>query len=77
TAQFISNWERGISHPPMSTIKILSKLYGVPVESFYNAALEDELAEVRKKLHAKYFGNKKTSKKTLEDEHLKSQTDNI
>ena len=30
--QFISNWERGVSYPPLTTLKPLAKKYGVEVE---------------------------------------------
>ena len=53
SGQFISNWERGISMPPYSSVKTLAKLYGVdPVKVFHivwetnkEAALEKALDE--------------------------------
>lgn len=35
SAQFISNWERGISHPPMNALPRLAQLYKVPTEELY------------------------------------------
>ncbi len=34
TAQFVSNWERGISMPPLEALPRLSKLLEVPAKDF-------------------------------------------
>lgn len=40
TAQFVSNWERGVSKPPVSSLKQLAKLYGQSPDAFFNHYLE-------------------------------------
>lgn len=46
TPQFISNWERGISAPPMKTLKKLAQLYKTPAEDMFHCLLEDTLHQV-------------------------------
>jgi transcriptional regulator with XRE-family HTH domain len=47
TAQFISNWERGISLPPVSAVPVLAKLYGVPRKSLLNTIFEAQMRELQ------------------------------
>jgi transcriptional regulator with XRE-family HTH domain len=42
SAQFISNFERGIASPPFSKLKALIRLYKMPVEKVMNLVLEGE-----------------------------------
>lgn len=35
TPQFISNWERGVSYPPIRALKTLAKLYDVDAEELF------------------------------------------
>jgi transcriptional regulator with XRE-family HTH domain len=54
TAQFISNWERGISNPPISTIKKICQLYKVSNEEVYEIVLAQSIQEVTDSLRAKF-----------------------
>ncbi len=40
SAQFISNFERGITSPPLKKLKILIELYGLPVEKVMDLILK-------------------------------------
>lgn len=51
TAQFVSNWERGISMPPMETLPVLAKLMKIPPRDFIDV-LNDYHEQVLK-LHKK------------------------
>ena len=42
SAQFISNFERGIAAPPLNKMKVLTKLYKLPVEEVVNLMIEAE-----------------------------------
>lgn len=42
SAQFISNFERGISSPPLKKLKELIRLYRMPVDKVMNLVLEGE-----------------------------------
>lgn len=41
--QFVSNWERGQSTPPIHTIKKLSKIYGFDIKEFQKIYIESEV----------------------------------
>ena len=58
SAQFISNWERGISSPPMKTLKQLGELYSVSAEDLYEIMVEDTLRRVEADLHREFYGAK-------------------
>lgn len=58
TAQFISNWERGVSQPPVSAIKKLSSMYSVPAELMLNHMIETAKAEVEADLKRKFNNSK-------------------
>jgi len=42
SAQFISNFERGIAVPPLKKLKILVKMYDMPVEVLMDMILDAE-----------------------------------
>jgi transcriptional regulator with XRE-family HTH domain len=50
--QLISNWERGLSAPPVRTLKKFAKLYGISVEDLYERLMEDSLRRTRLRLEA-------------------------
>ena len=50
TPQFISNWERGISTPPVKTIKKIEKIYRQQfAHEVYNAMVEDGVNKLKSK----------------------------
>lgn len=57
TAQFISNWERGVSSPPMNILKKLAEIYKVSLEEFYDVLLQATIEEAKVDLHKKVFGS--------------------
>lgn len=57
--QFISNWERGISHPPIETLKQIGKLYGISGEELYEAMVFTSIEDVKKSLRAKFNNSDK------------------
>lgn len=61
--QFISNWERGLSSPPVPKLKRLCKLYRVSIDEAYKSMLASTLDEVETKLHSQFYGNGAKSKK--------------
>lgn len=54
TSQFISNWERGLSEPPVPVIKTLAKLYKIDPEALFEVILEAHLEGVEKSLRLKF-----------------------
>lgn len=54
TPQFISNWERHLSLPPINAIKKMSKMYKEPAERIFSAILYTEIYNLRKKRFAEF-----------------------
>lgn len=58
TPQFVSNWERGISTPPVQTIKKIAELYKIPVDEIFNLLLQETLQQVTYDMKRKFYGKK-------------------
>lgn len=54
TSQFISNWERGVSHPPIPTIKKLGEIYSIDPESLFQATLQAKTSRIADELREKF-----------------------
>ncbi|HEX7676251.1 MAG TPA: helix-turn-helix transcriptional regulator [Bdellovibrio sp.] len=54
TPQFISNWERGISAPPVNAIKKLAQLYKISADSLFETLLEEEIRITSENLRRKF-----------------------
>ncbi|MBX2996439.1 MAG: helix-turn-helix transcriptional regulator [Bdellovibrionaceae bacterium] len=61
--QFVSNWERGLSSPPIHKLKKLCKLYHVSMDDAYKAMLQATLQEVESKLHSQFYGTSGRSRR--------------
>ncbi len=59
TPQFVSNWERGISHPPIAQLKKLAELYGIRAEDLFETFLEREIESIKKDLRRKFSASSK------------------
>lgn len=57
TPQFISNWERGVSQPPVVIIKTLAKLYKIDAEVLFNIILDEQIEATRKSLRQKFMSS--------------------
>lgn len=66
TSQFISNWERGISQPPINTLRTLANMYKVTAEQMFNVLLEETMVQVQADLKRKFYseGEEKTTEQT-------------
>lgn len=58
TSQFISNWERGLSTPPIEVLKVLADMYEVNPDSMFKAVLESAINRVTLNLKRKFYGRK-------------------
>lgn len=56
TPQFISNWERGISSPPINVLKKIAHIYNASAEELFEVVLETKIREVTKELRRKFYG---------------------
>ncbi len=59
--QFVSNWERGVSEPPIETLKKLSAIYEIDVDELFEITLEHIVAKVTDKMRSQFFGKARVS----------------
>lgn len=52
--QFISNWERGVSSPPIKVLKQISTLYKVNSDEVFNLILEHSLTQLKASMMRDY-----------------------
>ena len=52
TAQVISDWERGVRSPPSIMLKMLVKLYAVPMEQVFTLIMDEKTALLERKVRA-------------------------
>ena len=62
SAQYVSNWERGLTTPPGRTLRRLADLYQIPAEELYDVILEFMLKQTRVDLEKEYFGSRRTKR---------------
>jgi transcriptional regulator with XRE-family HTH domain len=58
TPQFVSNWERGVSQPPLKTLKKIGEMYKVSSDELFNVTLNHTIHEVTTDLKKKFYGRK-------------------
>ena len=63
TPQFISNWERGVSAPPIETIGTLARLYRISDEELFDILQKVTLDQVAHNLRERFMATKKVSNK--------------
>lgn len=57
--QFVSNWERGLSDPPIQTLRKISVLYNVSLEEVYRVTLESTIRKMTSEMKRKFTAGKK------------------
>ena len=57
TPQFISNWERGLSRPPIKDIKTIAKAYKVDADYLFTIIKDDILMKESQKLERWFRGS--------------------
>jgi DNA-binding XRE family transcriptional regulator len=60
TSQFISNWERGISQPPLATLRKIAELYKVSADEMFNVLLKSTITQVEIDLKKKFYSKDTT-----------------
>ena len=58
TPQFISNWERGVSQPPITILKKLGEIYKVSADEVFEVTLNATITEVTQDLKRKFANSK-------------------
>ena len=54
SAQFVSNWERGLSEPPIETLATLAELYQISSDSMLEMYIQFRMQELEKDIRAKF-----------------------
>jgi transcriptional regulator with XRE-family HTH domain len=54
TAQFISNWERGLSYPPLKTLSHLANMYKVNMDQLFQAIMTITMQATEESLRKQY-----------------------
>lgn len=57
--QFISNWERGLSSPPIHTLRKLTDLYQIPPDILFEVALKTIIQQITLDMRKKFYGKKR------------------
>lgn len=53
-SQFVSNWERGVSEPPVATLYKLAEIYHMPMEEVFDLSLKTAVAKATEDLKKKF-----------------------
>lgn len=59
SAQFVSNWERGVSSPPLRAIRRLATLYQVAEDELYAVMLRETLERAESEFRRKFYGRRR------------------
>lgn len=51
--QFVSNWERGMSSPPLRLLRLVMKIYGIPDQQLVDFVLKQQEDFLRQQLGLK------------------------
>lgn len=54
SAQFVSNWERAISKPPIETFKKLIAIYDIDIKLMENLYVAEETSALEEEIRAKF-----------------------
>lgn len=53
--QFISNWERGLSRPPVTTLRKIAQIYNIAPNEMFDVILKTTIGEVTAELTEKFY----------------------
>lgn len=56
--QFVSNWERGLSSPPIHTLRKLTEFYKIPPDILFDVTLKTMISQATVDLRKKFYGKK-------------------
>ncbi|WP_374032879.1 helix-turn-helix domain-containing protein [Bdellovibrio bacteriovorus] len=56
TPQFISNWERDVSAPPVDILKKIAALYGISGDEMLELMINQKVQEITKDMRRKFYG---------------------
>ncbi len=56
SSQFVSNWERGLSSPPISTLRKLCELYKTNEQNMFTMIRSIAVMKMERELEQEFFG---------------------
>lgn len=56
SAQFVSNWERGVSSPPIGKLKKLAEILETDADELFSVFLNQVIRETTQQMRKKFFG---------------------
>lgn len=59
SSQFVSNWERGLSSPPIATLRVLCTLFKISENEMFRMIKEIAVQQTERELQEEFFGKKK------------------
>lgn len=62
TPQFISNWERGLSSPPIPILRKISEMYGVSEDDLFQVVLKATIRVVEHDLRNQFYGKRRAAR---------------
>lgn len=61
SSQFVSNWERGLSSPPIATLRLLCSLYKTNEQNMFKMIREIAVQKMERELEEEFFGKAETA----------------
>lgn len=66
SSQFVSNWERGLSSPPMATLRRLCRLYKTDEREVFRVIRDIAIEKLESDLEREFFAEHPPEKSTTE-----------
>lgn len=58
--QFVSNWERGLSQPPVATLRKIAQIYNISANDMFDVMLKATIDQVTAELTEKFYKQSKS-----------------
>ena len=68
SSQFVSNWERGLSSPPLGTFRELCKLYRTSEKDMFQIVREIAVKKLEDDLRRDFYGDAEVSEEAEQEE---------
>jgi transcriptional regulator with XRE-family HTH domain len=67
TAQYVSNWERGVSTPPLKTVRKLGEILNLRADELYDEMLAEALKSAERQLRDQFNKNWRVLRKKVRE----------
>jgi transcriptional regulator with XRE-family HTH domain len=65
SSQFVSNWERGLSSPPVPTLRRLCSLYKTSEEEMFRIVRDIAVRQLESELHREFYSKNEKDEQKL------------